>query len=114
MNTAIRPGILWALTTLAVVLALAAVVTTSNTAVHANSAPDLEVETPTVSDASLYVGEEITLYVTVTNVGDGDAESTPLRYYRSVDSTITSSDTGQAPQGSARSRRQTPATFLSG
>ena len=87
------------MTTLAVVLALAAVVTTSNTAVHANSAPDLEVETPTVSDASLYVGEEITLYVTVTNVGDGDAESTPLRYYRSVDSTITSSDTGQGSTG---------------
>ena len=92
---------------LGVALALAAVVTTPNTPVHADSNPDLEVETPSVADASFipvadasfYPGEEITLRVTVTNVGGGNAESTPLRYYRSADSTITSSDTEQGSTG---------------
>ena len=57
MNTAIRPGILRALITLGVALALAAVVTTSNTPVHADSHPDLEVETPSVADTSFYPGD---------------------------------------------------------
>ena len=35
----------------------------------------------------------------MTNVGGGDAESTPLRYYRSADSTSTSSDTEQGSTG---------------
>ena len=95
MNTTKRLAFAGSAITLGVVLALAAVVTL-NTPVHADSHPDLEVETPTVSDASLYVGEEITLYVTVTNAGAGDAGSwARLSYYRSTDSTITSSDTEQ-------------------
>ena len=98
MNRANRPAVWRALTTLAVVLALAAVVTTSNTGVHANSAPDLEVGTPSVNDATLYTGNSFTLSVTVTNAGDGASEATTLRYYRSTDSTITSSDTEQGSQ----------------
>ena len=98
MNTANRPGILWALITLGVVLALVAVVTTSNTPVHANSAPDLEVGTPSVDDSSLYTGNQFTLSVTVTNAGDGASEATWLRGYRSTDSTITTSDTEEGGQ----------------
>ena len=80
---------------LGVVLALAAVVMTWNSPVHANSHPDLEVGTPSVDVAGLHTGHLFTLYVTVTNAGGGESESTRLRYYRSTDSTITSSDTEQ-------------------
>ncbi len=45
MNTAHRLGLRGTLITLGVVLALAAVVTTSNTPVHASSHPDLQVGT---------------------------------------------------------------------
>ena len=95
MNTARRLGVTGAMIMLGVVLALAAVVTTSNTPVHANSHPDLVVGTPSVDDASLSTGSQFTLSVTVTNAGDGESEATTLRYYRSTDSTITSSDTAQ-------------------
>ena len=71
---------------------------TSNTPVHANSAPDLEVGTPSVDDATLYTGNRFTLSVTVTNAGDGASEATTLRYYRSTDSTITTSDTAQGSE----------------
>ena len=76
----------------------AAVVMISNTPVHASSAPDLEVGTPSVNDATLYTGNSFTLSVTVTNVGDGASEATTLRYYRSTDSTITTSDTAQGSE----------------
>ena len=107
MNTANRPRLLRALITLGVALALAVVVTTPSTPVHADSHPDLDVETPSVADTdfipvadgSFYPGDRFTLRGTVTNVGGGDAESTPLRYYRSADSTITSSDTEQGVTG---------------
>ena len=56
-------------------------------------APDLIVETPTVTEASLSVDERFTLSATVRNQGDGNASSTRLRYYRSTDATITSADT---------------------
>ena len=95
MKTANRPGLLGVVIMLGVALALAAVVITSNTPVHANSAPDLEVGTPSVDDATLYTSNSFTLSVTVTNAGDGASEATTLRYYRSIDSTITSSDTAQ-------------------
>ena len=99
MNTANRPGILRALITLGVVLALAAVVTTSNTPVHAtNSGPDLVVGTPSVGDSTLYTGNRFTLSVTVTNSGDEASEATLLRGYRSTDSTITTSDTEEGSQ----------------
>ena len=48
-----------------------------------------------MNDATLYTGNRFTLSVTVTNAGDGASEATWLRYYRSTDSTITSSDTEQ-------------------
>ena len=56
-------------------------------------APDLSVETPTVDDSTLETGDSFTLSATVRNQGDGSSASTTLRYYRSTDSTITSSDT---------------------
>ena len=66
--------------------------------VHAESAPDLEVGTPSVDDATLYTGNRFTLSVTVTNSGDGASEATRLRGYRSTDSTITTSDTEEGSQ----------------
>ena len=55
--------------------------------------PDLIVESPKVSDGSLDAGASFTLSATVRNQGSGASVSTTLRYYRSTDSTITSSDT---------------------
>ena len=54
--------------------------------------PDLELGTPSVDDATPSTLSPFTLSVTVTNAGDGESEATMLRYYRSTDSTITSSD----------------------
>ncbi len=54
--------------------------------------PDLVV-LQSVSDSNLAAGAKFTFSVTVQNVGDGDAASTTLRYYRSADATITTSDT---------------------
>ena len=55
--------------------------------------PDLIVQSPSVSDNNPDVGESFTLRATVHNQGDEEAASTTLRYYRSSDSTISSSDT---------------------
>ena len=55
--------------------------------------PDLEVGTPTVSDSSPETGASFTLSATVRNAGDGESAATTLRYYRSTDATITTSDT---------------------
>ena len=55
--------------------------------------PDLEVGTPSVNDSSPETGGSFTLSATVTNVGDGESPATTLRYYRSTDATITTSDT---------------------
>ena len=55
--------------------------------------PDLEVGTPTVDDTSPQTGATITLSATVNNAGDGESAATTLRYYRSTDATITTSDT---------------------
>ena len=55
--------------------------------------PDLAIETPTVSDSSPHTGESFTLRVTVINQGNVRSDFTELRYYRSKDSTISSSDT---------------------
>ena len=54
---------------------------------------DLVVGSPSVTDSSPETGESFTLSATVTNAGDGAATATTLRYYRSTDSTITTSDT---------------------
>lgn len=58
--------------------------------------PDLVVDAPTVSDRNLTAGQAFALSVTVRNRGDGQAASTTLRYYRSLDATISTSD---APVG---------------
>ena len=55
--------------------------------------PDLEVQSPSVNDSSLDTGASFTLSATVQNDGDGAAAATTLRYYRSTDATITTSDT---------------------
>ena len=65
------------------------------------TAPDLVVGSPTVSDNSPVAGGSFTLSATVRNQGDGASGSTTLRYYRSTDATISSSDTevGTDPVG---------------
>ena len=55
--------------------------------------PDLVVEQPTVSKSTLPPGENFTLSATVKNQGTGSAAATTLRYYRSTDATISTSDT---------------------
>ena len=54
---------------------------------------DLVVDSPTVSDSSPPAGASFSLSVTVRNDGDGSSAATTLRYYRSTDATITTSDT---------------------
>ena len=55
--------------------------------------PDLVVESPTVSDSGPVTEARFTLSATVSNTGDGESPATTLRYYRSTDATITTSDT---------------------
>ena len=55
--------------------------------------PDLVVAAPTVSDSGPAAGASFTLSATVRNAGEGAAAATTLRYYRSTDATITTSDT---------------------
>ena len=55
--------------------------------------PDLAVGSPSVSDTSPDAGASFTLSTTVRNGGDGRSAATTLRYYRSSDATITTSDT---------------------
>ena len=55
--------------------------------------PDLVVNSPSVSDASLTPGESFTLRATVRNAGGAASASTTLRYYRSSDAAISTSDT---------------------
>ncbi len=61
--------------------------------VGAAPAPDLMVDTPTVSTSAPTTGASFTLSATARNQGSGTSGSTTLRYYRSTDSTITSADT---------------------
>ena len=67
--------------------------TSTATPPAATTAPDLEVGSPSVSDNSPETGGSFTLSATVQNDGDGAAAATTLRYYRSTDGTITTSDT---------------------
>ena len=57
------------------------------------SSPDLIVESPSVSDNTLTTGQSFTLSATVRNQGTGSAAATTLRYYRSSNATISTSDT---------------------
>ena len=56
-------------------------------------APDLVVDAPTVSNSSPTAGSSFTLRATVRNQGTGRSSSTTLRYYRSTDATVSTSDT---------------------
>ena len=55
--------------------------------------PDLVVGSPSVSNSSPVTGEEFTLSATGRNQGSGPSAATTLRYYRSADATISSTDT---------------------
>ena len=55
--------------------------------------PDLVVQTPSVDDATLEAGVTFTLSATVAHAGDWSSDPTTLRYYRSTDATITTTDT---------------------
>ena len=57
------------------------------------TSPDLTVGSPSVTDSAPDTGESITLSATVSNDGDGSSAATTLRYYRSTDATVTTSDT---------------------
>ena len=61
--------------------------------VGAAPAPDLVVDLPTVSNSSPTAGDSFTLNATVRNQGNGRSSSTTLRYYRSTDATVSTSDT---------------------
>ena len=55
--------------------------------------PDLVVTSASVSDSGPAAGARFTLSATARNAGGGAAPATMLRYYRSADATITTSDT---------------------
>ena len=61
--------------------------------IPASGAPDLVIQTPSVSDSSPNAGESFMLSATVRNQGNGRSASTTLRYYRSSDETISTGDT---------------------
>ena len=55
--------------------------------------PDLVVAAPLVSNGNPVAGAGFTLSATVSNTGDGASATTTLRFYRSTDSDVTTSDT---------------------
>ena len=57
------------------------------------ASPDLVIESVRVSDDTLAPRESFKFYATVRNQGAGEASRTTLRYYRSSDATISTSDT---------------------
>ena len=61
--------------------------------ISASDVPDLVVQTPSVSDSSPNAGESFMLSATVRNQGNGRSASTTLRYYHSLDATISTGDT---------------------
>ena len=61
--------------------------------VTGSGGPDLIVESPTVDDNTLTTGQSFTFSATVRNQGNASSGSTTLRYYRSLDATISASDT---------------------
>ena len=96
--------------------------------VGAAPAPDLKVSTFTVDNSSPVTGQYFTLNATVDNQGNGSSSSTTLRYYRSTDATITTSDAiistagipgylsvdGLSPSGSEAKSARTSAPFTLG
>ena len=80
-----------------------------------SSSPDLVVASPSVSDNSPETGASFTLSATVSNTGDGQAAATTLRYYRSTDATISTSDAQEdtdAVEGLAASGTSSESTVL--
>ena len=71
----------------------AAVPKQTPTPIPTTTAPDLAVNTPTVSESSPTSGASFTLNATVRNQGNGSSRFTTLRYYQSGDSTIATGDT---------------------
>ena len=68
--------------------------TTGNYTLHVAGGPsDLVAEDPSVSDSTLAFRQPFTLQATVRNQGAFSSDATMLYYYRSVDATISSSDT---------------------
>ena len=63
------------------------------TVLSSSSGPDLVVVSPTASAGKTVIGTSFTLSATVINLGRGASASTTLRYYRSTDAAITTSDT---------------------
>ena len=57
------------------------------------AAPDLVIINDSVSSSSVEAGDDFTFRATVRNDGTGESPSTTLRYYRSSDATITTTDT---------------------
>ena len=84
--------------------------------------PDLVVAAPSVSNSAPAVGATFTLSATVSNDGDEASAVTTLRYYRSTDATITTSDTevgtdvvaGLDPSGSGSQSARLAATAAPG
>ena len=68
-------------------------VTVSGSEPRSQTQPDLVVGTPSVDDSSPATGGSFALSATVRNAGKGNAPATTLRYYRSTDATITTTDT---------------------
>ncbi len=54
--------------------------------------PDLVVQSPSVSSARVAAGGPFALNATVRNQGNGSSAATTLRYYRSSDATVSTSD----------------------
>ena len=71
----------------------ASVQVTVQSTVEEPTHPDLEVGTPTADDASPEAGATVTLSATVSNTGGGASEATTLRFYRSTEETVTTTDT---------------------
>ena len=59
----------------------------------AAGAPDMVVDSPSVSDTTPDAGASFSFSATVRNRGNGQSAATTLRYYRSSNSTISSGDT---------------------
>ena len=78
-----------------------------------SGAPDLVVQSPAVDDDTPDAGASFTFSATVRNRGDGQSGSTTLRYYRSSNATISSSDTevGTDAVGSLRAGGSSPETI---
>ena len=67
--------------------------TVVETLISETQAPDLVVESSSVSSSDVEPGASFTLSATVRNAGDGDAAATTLRYYRSSDESVSTADT---------------------